>query len=49
MHVRVYNARHMDRDARLLFLGNDGGVYTVQDGGNSQAISLFGKGTVLII
>lgn len=49
MYVRVYNARHVDRDARFLFLGNDWGVYTVQDGGNSQAISLFGKDTVLII
>jgi hypothetical protein len=47
MNVRVYNARHINCDARLILSADDGGVSAVQADGNGQAITSFGKDPVL--
>jgi hypothetical protein len=41
MHVRIYNAQHISRHAKLLFSADDGGVSGAQANGKSQAISSF--------
>jgi hypothetical protein len=48
LHVAVYYAWHINREARLVSSADDGGLSSVRADGVSQATSCFGKYPVVL-